>query len=847
MPGYIDLLTEEDMSFLYGGIRKDSLSTFLETISYWSTKDAQKRDLTLKEYKDAISLLIRKRNELIVKSFLNQCIQDILDDVSRAYDFYLIRKQTVTEALVAALSTSSLRKNVGIYYKLKNISQTRDYISTLQLQVDKYVEQRKNNQIKDETKVGESSANKKEAEQKALSQKTVEIEKELKNLQRNYDVLLSEHQKTLKTLSKYKILAEDFSHISSFVPEEGYEYTSLCMVFTDNNGRSRLQRLIDCRGGLYVSNFEDVYPQYTRLYRNDGPEQEGYIGLWDWRVIPSINDPNKPYFETKYKPGYSPIGIIKLQGITSLKEAIDYLKKGIVETLLFPSNIFCFSEGIRTKGIFCNEDVLTTNSGGKKMLRPEVLTLPTYDFINSQSIIQISSNGPAILKQTVLKDTESYVATRDRMELVRDRLVSKITWSTTQLQGFSRNEYKRIRDFIAGLPTTDFYDEICELYECNEAGAKGVINNLLKRADDIIDGNSIDQKIMYGLVKRNEDLYQECIESIRDEWIANNKEELAAAEEAVCAVKDQEEILSNNIKELEAAYQMLQLQVDEKKQEMTQAEQLADQVESVAKDRIQKAKENIAEFIVDQAFIEAGYCNSDGQIIKKSAGEGVALQNQHLTLGEVLNQDALDENATWKDVYNSIRDELMEAGVGEKYSAGLAALLYSAYIHHIPVLLAGANGMDIAYAFSMAVFGKSPTVFRCFGQIDMREYVAVKDIHDEIIVIDQLFSHEWYNNVLHLLEDRNRFYICLHPFYEDLAVEPSEILNYCIPIFTDLFVDTIPTRKYLGGYISEQFSPYKGTKPIRTYTSIMEEMNIRKTVKETFWLLIAEMRDMCEE
>ena len=65
------------------------------------------------------------------------------------------------------------------------------------------------------------------------------------------------------------------------------------------------------------------------------------------------------------------------------------------------------------------------------------------------------------------------------------------------------------------------------------------------------------------------------------------------------------------------------------------------------------------------------------------------------------------------------------------------------------------------------------------------------------------------------------------PFTEDLSIEPSGLLNYVLPIFTELFVDSEPTNAFIGSKASEGYIPPVGKSGSnRLYNRIMSQMRI---------------------
>ena len=137
---------------------------------------------------------------------------------------------------------------------------------------------------------------------------------------------------------------------------------------------------------------------------------------------------------------------------------------------------------------------------------------------------------------------------------------------------------------------------------------------------------------------------------------------------------------------------------------IAEKEKLAEDVEAAVAEKIQKARENAADFIANMAFV-------GGQPIQAAAAEAPAATEvspqpviiQYHAFSAFDNLNDLEAHHSWADVINTAAFELGEAGVADKYRSGLAAFLCAAYIEKQPILLAGPNAIDIIQAFSAAV------------------------------------------------------------------------------------------------------------------------------------------------
>ena len=68
---------------------------------------------------------------------------------------------------------------------------------------------------------------------------------------------------------------------------------------------------------------------------------------------------------------------------------------------------------------------------------------------------------------------------------------------------------------------------------------------------------------------------------------------------------------------------------------------------------------------------------------------------------------------------------------------------------------------------------------------------------DEIVIVKNPFAAEWVDDVIHMVEESNKFFVLVTPFVEDLLIEPKGIFNYVQPLFTESFVSYRARKKYL--------------------------------------------------
>lgn len=275
---------------------------------------------------------------------------------------------------------------------------------------------------------------------------------------------------------------------------------------------------------------------------------------------------------------------------------------------------------------------------------------------------------------------------------------------------------------------------------------------------------------------------------------------------------------------------------------IAEKEKLAEDVEVAVAERIQKARENAADFIANMAFV-------GGQPIQVAATETPAAVEvsskpviaPYHTFSAFDDLNDLEAHHSWADVINTAAFELKEAGVAEKYRSSLAAFLCAAYIEKQPIFLVGPNAIDIVQAFSAAVTGHKYGMLCCEGGYCNQVITEIGTDGENIVIINNLLASGWMNRLPEILSQKDIFYVATHPYAEDIQVEPKSLYEFMLPLFTEFFVDEKATGKYYGGYFAEDFKTYSTPKGTRKDLRVLSKLKIGSLVRNRINRLVATM------
>ena len=585
------------------------------------------------------------------------------------------------------------------------------------------------------------------------------------------------------------------------------EITSICVVTDpDDNGQSWLLRLLDIEGTrlvpVYINESESrTFDNRDKLYYNDNTMPPGYVGVWHWSATPRLNDYEKDYITSRFIEDIEPIQIKLIRDVTNINELVDRIKKGVHIPFCGSKTLFCFKSSSRLfTGVLCSINQLDITDDSVSV-KEEISYLPVYEIKKDDLISANEYYFYRYLK--INNEATTDVLLKDPLEIVRKCILDRSTWSAMKSRGMTRNEYKLFKEFLTEVKTDSLYDEVAKKCRVTVEEAESLVIEFLMNVDVYLDHDDVDSYVIEQVINNHPIYREKCERIVEEKWKEENKERISEGEEKL---KDIINNLENRTKEVDLAREELkQLRAEKERiiasyeerlktinDEVSEKEKLASDVELQIQKRIADAKQNAARFIADMAFVPSNYMSSNQRMAENST------VNSYVE-GSCLDPDGIEKFENWQETVEGIEIELREAGVNEKLSFGLAKFLYAAYCMNQPILLAGPNGGDIADALSAAMCGRLAGRFTCTGEFNLSSIACIKSCNDSIIVIENLFHKDWVDYIDRLVEIKEKFFIITSPFADDLIIEPKGIYNYALPLITDMFVDDIATRDFLGG------------------------------------------------
>lgn len=630
---------------------------------------------------------------------------------------------------------------------------------------------------------------------------------------------------------------------------------SVCMVTEDYSGSQLwLSRVADIENGCLVKPYYDENePKYfsnrDRLFYRDGPDTIGFVGVWHWTAVPNVSGTGSDYITTEYISNVIPIEIIELSGIGSTAEIISELKNGIEEKVL-PIRFFVCTlvPGKGYSGVLCKKQDFEIKNG-KYVLKSTVATLGEYEFPTS-SIYRFGDKK--LYKDMRVGNPIGIIFAKNPNEIIKDIILKRASWSTMKARGMSRAHWNEFKSFVSDIGNSSLFEEIENKFGCTQDEAEKYLDSFIKSAEAASLEDDIDEKALEAIVLNSEALMKKCNHFAEENWKTKNAEKIAEAEtefqEILNAIEEEKKNLQTAKEEFAEVYDSI-IQAKEElniiQKNIEKQEQIGVQVSTKVQEKIAAAKENVVDFIAEILFIqgkEETVNHPENDVVNSSE---FMEKKEWVRSGISLNQGTPDINELWSDTVSTISSELYEAGVESNYCHKVAAFLYAAYTNHFPLLLAGPCGEAIANALSAAIDGKTATVLDCTGEFSGDAVHQLLQLNEEVIVIKNPLQRNWIESLCEILAERSKFYVITHPYAEDLLIEPQGIFNYMQPVLTELFVDKVPSGKYVGGVRAEEYVNYLPIdNPKKKHAATMQKLKMRKIVASKVTQLLADYHEI---
>ncbi len=864
---YITLLSKTERQNVCAAIPVSAYREFFQRNPTQFRKISTKRLSSIRD-NEIIPLVQKNLNKTFIWDFINGYLDNWMKEVDRLLGQTPRSGPPSTQALMTILPKTPI-SDAMLYLKLARLTRSAggdQYRGAWEGESEGETDPAEVVTLRNELQEANAAAEAAEEEhRKEVERLTAELNETRGKLSRKEQ----EYQDALRVTS---LPEEDLAGLKSILhaadlPEENgvsedvaqfrdYPFYSVCVVNESRmSGSTPLRRVYDLEDGVIQDELNPEAPDRPTLWDNENDLAEGYVGVWGWVTQPNFNPAKPDFVRTTCYPRLSPIEVCFVPGCRNMDELAQALKDGVSFT---PSNgrvlFTCRSVEVEYTALFCREKELLIRENSVK-IRPEVCLLPVYRF-HGRDLVSIG--GRYFHRSIFLGIQESMYHLKDPLQVVRERVIARCSWTAMKNCGLLRRDTQAFREFLLTIPDGDLYQDIAATCFCTLKEAEQYTKDFVAQVDRYLGSEDLEAEILSAALERNQALMERCIDLGAERWKEQNSALVKDSERKSAAAVQEARTRQKELEDLTRRRDETRATLNELTDQLSEKEKMVSQVEEKVARRIAKAREDAASFIAEMAFVQPASQSSalpaqtqpvyargkEGpvdvrvlQLPQMSQPQAVQpLRREEpvevrivqvpetpvstpvaaalpapvpgspswLQPGEALPQRDRKDVRSTKSLMVVLRGELIEAGVAENSAAGLACWLYAAFINRIPLLLAGPNGRDIADAFCSALFGTMAPVFTCQGEYAPEAFQTVADSRSPVVAVEDPFHHSWVNHLPELFS-QDRFFLALHPFSEDLMVEPRSLYNYMQPVLTELVVENRATRRFSGGQITGAF------------------------------------------
>lgn len=627
------------------------------------------------------------------------------------------------------------------------------------------------------------------------------------------------------------------------------EYTSLCSVWTDSYDKIWLSRLADLKNGkldfpIIDEDLPKVFGNRDRLYYTNGPSRDGTVGIWKWSASPRDSDATKDFITSDFQYGLHPTRFVQVKHISTLEQLSKSLLDGIAVHKYECDTFFAYENATGVyEGVFCEAKELVFDD--KIYLKKDVCSLPIYRF--DQGDIITIKNSMRFIKAVPLPPVTERLSVGSLNENIKTILIERMTWPLYKdCIGRTKAEWRNCKALFERVCEESLYESIADKMGCTLAEATELINNFIERTNYLLEKGDIDSDVLARIAMNHDGLRTQCEAAVEEHWktahakaLAEAQKELEqkkqAAENIVNKYKAQYEKIKADKKNAEESYQKIltetaeaQAKLDQLLKEIEEYETLGANTVQAIRDKIGLAQQDMAGFIAElSAFMP------------QQSVQGGSINRWTFTPGEVCHSmDNLEGCSSWTDTFELLCDNLQLAGIGSQWTTMLSSFLYSSYLNRMPLLLAGPNANAIADALSMTICGQKIDLLKCCGEQDPEAISGF--VESDMVAVQNPFHPDWVSSISH---SNNGFALWLHPFTEDLQIEPRSLYHYAYPVFTECFVDQLPSVENMdAGQKTVEYDEFKPDPKYRAKMGPVKKLGLSRLMLNRLEKILADAK-----
>lgn len=584
-------------------------------------------------------------------------------------------------------------------------------------------------------------------------------------------------------------------------------YTFLCIVIKGPRDRQQIRRIakVNAQGisPFFEGEFDDSIREST--FYDRGNFKEGEIGVWKWVLEENFRKQNEVWYSTERLERYRPIRVCTLNTVNNDEELIQCLQEGIDESKYDCDTIFVYKKNANEyRGVFCRQEDLEEASG-RMFISSDIYSLPLYE-VQCSDVLRIIFDYQTLhfYEKLSLGKPIEYISLCAPRDCVKKMFLDRLSWNTfKETMGGTKKEWSKCKSLIERLADENLSEVISNKLHCTLEEADSYVEEFKDHIAYEIARGDIEEELVLRVAKENDDYRSMCEKNISDQWKKEHKKDIDDANEDLKKLRDEVVIAQGKLEQVER-------NLKESRAEVERNGKLNDKLIQDIQNKLANAQEDLSGFFAEVSLYTP--------LLQTQQISSVA--NAWSYTSRPIEVRDFELNASWQDEYRTIGDNLHRADddlpfIKETLCNELAAFLYAAHLQRVPLFLLGPCGEEIATSLSLALYGESVGCL-ALGEGNRSElYNYIEQQQEQVIIIKNMFSQGWTDELLPLMYKSNKYIFWSHPYVEDMMIEPRGIYNYGLPLLTELFLENVPSDDWFHGKRANDFNELQTEKELK--------------------------------
>ena len=549
--------------------------------------------------------------------------------------------------------------------------------------------------------------------------------------------------------------------------DDAYPYTSLCRVIEAEWNKPDLKILADVDGDKIV--VPSTAP-YKKIFTRNCRVPKDFIGIWGWRTESNRNPNGRDYIATEFFSDKVPLEVIVLDDCKNEDDFKRKLLGGLNVTLSSGKALIAYAVDRENYcGVLCTKGDFDPNGKIKSV------TLKLFEF-DERNVIRVDEK--IFYTRLTLGAPTKTIYLRDFSKLIAEGIVSR----AKKLTSIGRKDRRVIREVLSTFRPADFYADIAKGCSCSVDEVRSQVDAFIKDAQNFLTPDTFNDELLADVIQNCPAILNRCQTVVEERWSIDNAEKFSEANEQLDRIKNEIAARIERRAGLANDIERLQTKFDERRATL---EQKMEYLQANFDERRQKLSRELNHIQIDFEESRAELEN-EIEYLQAARDEFVARplptpapKKFYRPARAIKGAASVDDVDDFVDAFKDILD-INGAPVEQ-----LAKYLRAACDDKIPLLLAGSRAHEIADAFSIALIGRTAALLDCAAVNSLDDLNVCSTANDKIIALINPFAPNFIAYLPEVLNLDGKFIIALHPFAEDLRLEPRSLRNYLLPIFTD--------------------------------------------------------------